>query len=228
MPLPLPVGQHHLERPVDGERLAGAIDERERLPGRQRSGSRREHGVAGLRHDGRAASAPGLREDQRPGRVPRRLAQVEAAHAGRTSGHDQRPDHPDRLVRVDHQLRHAVAHELGKYHRVRSAGQHREFRYSAAVVGRPHLRRHPVDGPGDPAGLAGPHVSGAEAGRRGVPRSRYPRRQAAHPGNARGGEQRGDARADAARAVDADERRAATREHRRAAVAVPIGERGAG
>jgi hypothetical protein len=81
-PLPLPVGQHQLERSVDGGRLADPVDQRERLRGREGGGRRREHGVASLRNRDRAAGAPGLREDARPGRIARRLAEVHAAHAG--------------------------------------------------------------------------------------------------------------------------------------------------
>jgi len=227
-PLPLPVGQHHLERPVDGGGLAGSIDERQRLPRRESRGRRHEHGVAGLRHGGRAACATGLGEDDRPCRVPRRPAQVKAAHAGRTPGQDERPDHTDRLVPGGHQVRHAAAHELGEDNRVGPAREHRQVGHPAAVVGGPHVRRHAADGPGDSGGLARPDVGGAEAGRRGVRRARYPRRQAAHPGDPRRGEQRGDARAHATRAVHANERRAAAREHGRAPVAVAIGERGTG
>jgi hypothetical protein len=109
-PVPLPVRQHHLERPVGGGRLAGPVDKRERLRGRQRGGRRRQRGVARLRLGERAASTAGLREDDRPGRIAGRLAQVHAAHAGRPPGQHQRPDHPDRLVRLHHQVRHAVAH----------------------------------------------------------------------------------------------------------------------
>ena len=48
-PLPLPVGQHQLERPVGGGGLARPVDQRERLRGREGGGRRREHGVARLR-----------------------------------------------------------------------------------------------------------------------------------------------------------------------------------
>jgi hypothetical protein len=227
-PLPLPVGQHHLKRPVGRDRRAGPIDEHERLPGREGGGRGHEDGVTGLGHGGRAASAPGLGQDQRPGRILGRLAQVQAAHAGRTAGRDQRSDDPDGLVTVDHQMRHAVAHELSEHNRVGSAGEHRQIGHSPAVIGRSHVRRHPADGPGDPGGLARAHVGGAETTRRGVRRARHPRPQAADPGDARRGEQRGDARANAISAVDPHERRAAAREHGCATVAMAIGKRGTG
>jgi hypothetical protein len=125
-PLPLPVGQHHLKRPVGGGRLVGPVDERERLPGREGGGRRHQNGVAGLRQGGRTTGAAGLGEDERPLRVAGCLAQVQAAHAGRMPGGDQRSDHADRLVPADHQMRHAIAHELGQHNRVRSAGEHRQ------------------------------------------------------------------------------------------------------
>jgi hypothetical protein len=227
-PLPLPVGQHHLKRPVGGDRLVGPVDERKRLPGREGRGRRDENGVAGLRHGGRTTGATGLGEDQRPLRVPGRLAQVQAAHAGRTPGRDQRSDDTDGLIPADHQMRHAVAHELGEHNRVGPAGEHRQVGQSAAVVGRSHVRCHPADGPGDSRGLACAHVGGTETGRRGVRRTRDPRHQAADPGHPGRGEQRGDARAHATRAVNAHERRAAVRQYGRAAVTVAIGKRGAG
>ena len=66
------------------------------LRGRQRGGHRGEHGVARLRP---GPAEGGLGEHLRPRRVPRRLAQVDAAQAGRTSRQHQRPHHPDRLAR---------------------------------------------------------------------------------------------------------------------------------
>ena len=227
-PLPLPVGQHHLERAVGDGALAGSIDEHQRLPRRESRGRCHQHGVAGLWHGGRASCATCLGEDDRPCRVPRRLAQVKAAHAGRTPGQDEWPDHTDRLVTCGHQMRHAVAHELGEHNRVGPAREHRQVWHPAAVVGGPHVRRHAADGPCDSGSLARPDVGGAEAGRRGVRRTCDPCRQAAHPGDPRRGEQRGDARAHATRAVHANERRAAAPEHGRAPVAVAIGDRGAG
>ena len=55
-----------------------------------------------------------------------------------------------------------------------------------------------------------------------------PLSMAAHPGDAGGGEERRDAGAHPPRAVDPRERGPAAGEHRRAAVAVPVGKRGAG
>ena len=227
-PLPLPVGQHHLKRPVGGDRLVGPVDEGKHLPGREGRGRRHEDAVAGLRRGGRTTGATGLGEDKRPRRVPRRPAQVQAAHAGRTSGRDQRSDDTDRLVSADHQVRHAVAHELGEHDRVGSAGEHRQVGYATAVIGGAYLWRHSTDGRGDPGGPASPHVRDAETTRRGVRRTRYPRHPTAHPGDSRRGKQRGDARADAVRAIYPHKCRAPTREYRRPAVAVAIGKRGAG
>jgi hypothetical protein len=224
-PVPLPVRQHHLERPVGGGRLAGPVDERERLRGRERGGRRREHGVARLRRGERAAGPAGLRENGRPGRVPGRLAEVDAARAGRPPGQDERPDHADRLVRVHQQVRHAVAHQLGDHHRVWPAREHGQIGQPAAVVGRAGLPRHPVDRAGDPGGPARPHIGGAEAARGDVGRRCQPGVGAAHPGDSGRREERGDAGAHPARAVDPRERRAAAGEHRRAAVAVPVGQR---
>jgi len=110
-------------------------------------------------------------------------------------------------------MRHAVAHELGEHDRVGPAGEHRQVGHPVAVIGGSHVRRHAADGTGDASGLASPDVGGAKSGRRGVRRTGYPRHQAAHPGDPRRGEQRGDARANATRAVHAHERRAAAREH---------------
>jgi hypothetical protein len=227
-PVPLPVRQHHLQRPVGGGRLAGPVDERERLRGREGGGRRREHGVARLRLGERAAGAAGLRQDDGPGRIPGRLAEVHAARAGRPPGQDERPDHPDRLLRVHEQVRHAVAHQLGEHHRVGSAGEHGQIGQPAAVVGRAHLPRHPVDRAFDPRGPAGAHVGGAEPARGDVGRRRQPSVGAAHPGDSGRREERGDAAAHPARAVHPRERRAAAGEHRRPAVAVPVGQRRAG
>jgi hypothetical protein len=224
-PVPLPVRQHHLERPVGGGRLAGPVDERERLRGREGGGRGREHGVARLRHGERAASASGLREDHRPGRIAGRFAQVDAARAGRPPGPHQRPDHPDRLVRVHQQVRHAVAHQLGDQHRVGPTGDHRQIGQPTAVVGRADLPRHPVNRAGDPGRPARPHIGGTEPTRGGVGRRRQPGVSAAHPGDTGRRQERGDAGAHPARAVDPGERREAAGEHRRAAVAVPVGQR---
>jgi hypothetical protein len=81
-PVPLPVGQHQLKRPVGGGRVAGPVDQHQRLGGGEGGGGRRERSVARLRNRERPAGAAGLREDPRPGRIPRCLAQVDAAHAG--------------------------------------------------------------------------------------------------------------------------------------------------
>jgi hypothetical protein len=227
-PVPLPVRQHHLERPVGGGRVAGPVDERERLCGRQRGRCGREHGVARLRRGERAAGPARLREDGRPGRIPGRLAQVHAARAGGPPRQDERPDHPDGLVRVYQQVRHAVAHQLCDQHRVGSAGEHGQIGQPTAVVGRADLPRHPVDRAGDPGRLAGADVGGAESARCDVGRCRQAAVGAAHPGDAGRRQERGDAGAHPARPVDPGERRAAAGEHRRAAVAVPVGQRRAG
>ena len=227
-PVPLPVRQHHLERPVGGGRLARPVDERERLRGRQRGGRGREHGVARLRRGKRAAGPARLREDGGPGRIPGRLAQVHAARAGCPPGQDERPDHPDGLVRVHQQVRHAVAHQLSDQHRIGSAGEHGQIGQPTGVVGRADLARHPVDRAGDTGRLAGADVGGAEPARRGVGRRRQPAVGAAHPGHAGSCQERGDAAAHPARAVDPGERRATAGEHRRPAVAVPVGQRRAG
>jgi hypothetical protein len=227
-PVPLPVRQHHLERPVGGGRLTRPVDERERLRGRQRGGRRREHGVARLRHRERTAGAARLRENGRPGRVPGRLTEVHAARAGRPPGQDERPDHPDRLVRVHQQVRHPVAHQLGDHHRVGPAGEHGQLGQPAAVVSRARLPRHPVDRAGDPLRPARPHIGGAEPARGDVGRRCQPGVGAAHPGDTGRREERRDAGADPARAVDPRECRPAAGEHRRAPVAVPVGQRRAG
>jgi hypothetical protein len=182
-PVPLPVRQHHLESPVGGGRLAGPVDERERLRGRQRGGRRREHGVARLRRGERAAGAAGLREDDRPGRIPGRLAEVQAAGAGRPPGQDERSDHSDRLVRVHQQVRHVGAHQLGDHHRVGTAGEHGQIGQPTAVVGRAGLPRHSVDRAGDPCGPARAHVGGTEPAWGGVGRRRQPGVGATHPGD---------------------------------------------
>jgi hypothetical protein len=223
--MPLPVRQRHLERPVGGGRPAGPVDERERLRGRERGGRRREHGVARLRHGERAAGAAGLREDDRPGWIPGRLAEVHAAGAGGPPRQHERTDHPDRLVRVHQQVRHVVAHQLGDHHRVGSAGEHGQVGQPAAVVGRPDLPRHPVDRAGDPGGPPRPHIGGAEPARGGVGRRRQPGVDAAHPGDTGRREEGGDAGAHPPRPVDPRERRAAAGEHRGTAVAVPVGQR---
>jgi hypothetical protein len=226
--VPLPVRQHHLERPVDGGRLAGPVDERERLRGRERGGRGREHGVARLRRGERAAGPARLRQDGGPGRIPGRLAEVDAARAGCPAGQHERPDHPDGLVRVHQQVRHAVAHQVGDQHRVGPAGEHGQIGQPAGVVGRADLPCHPVDRAGDPGRLAGADVGGAEPARGGIGRPRQPAVGAAHPGDAGRRQERGDAGAHPARAVHPGERRATAGEHRRAAVAVPVGQRRAG
>jgi hypothetical protein len=232
--LPLPAGQHHLERRAHRGRLAGAVDERQRLRRGQRRGRGGEHGVAGLgRGDGAgrgagAADAAGLREDPRPGRVAGRLAQVHAAGAGRAPGPDERAYRADRLVRVRHQVRDAVADKPGEQHRIRAAGDHRQIGPPPGVVRGARLRRDPVHRAGDPGRPALSDVRRAEAGRRDVGRLRRPGIQAAHPGDTGRGEKRGGARAHPTRAVDPDERRAAARQHGCPAVAVPVGQRGAG
>ena len=226
--LPLPVRQHQLKRAVGGRGLARPVDQRERLGGGEGGGRRRQHGVACLRDGKRAACAAGLREDARPGRVPCRLAQVEAADAGRLPRPDQRPDHPDRLVRVRDQVRYPVPHQVVEDHRVRSAGQHGQVGQPAAVVGGPHLARDPVDGAGDRGRPPGAHLGQAGPGRGEVGRRRRSGVHAAHPRDPRRRQERRHAGPDPARAVDPGERGPAAGEHRRPAVAVPVGERGAG
>jgi hypothetical protein len=129
---------------------------------------------------------------------------------------------------VHQQVRHPVADQVGQHHRVGPAGDHRQVRPPAAVIGGADLARHPVHRPGHPVGPARPHVRGCEATRGGVGRDRHPGVSAAHPGDAGRGQERGDAGADPARAVDPGKRRPAAGEHRRPAVAVPVGKRGAG
>jgi hypothetical protein len=227
-PLPLPLGQHQLERPVGGRRLSRPVDQHERLGGGEGGGRRRQHGVARLRNRERAAGAAGLRQDARPGRIPRRLAEVEAAHAGPLSRPDERPDHPDRLVRVRHQVRHPVPHQVVENDRVRPAGEHGQVGQPTAVVGGSHLARDPVDGAGDRSRLPRAHVGQAGPGRGDVGRGRRAGVHAAHPRDAGRRQERRDAGPDPARAVDPGERGPAAGEHRRPAVAVPVGQRGAG
>ncbi len=225
--LPLPAGKHHLQRGVRGGRLAGTVDERERLRGGERRGRRREHGVARLRAGRRPAVTAGLGEDPRPRRVAGRLAQVQAAHARRAAGQDQRPDHADRLFRVHGQVRHPVADERGEQHRVRPAGEHRQVGQPARVVRGAYLGRHPVHRAGDRDGPGRPHVRGAKARWRDVRRLGQAGVTAAHPGDSGRGEERGDAGAHPARAVYPGERRPPPGKHRRTAVPVPVGKRGA-
>jgi hypothetical protein len=226
--LPLPVGQHQLKRSVGGGWLAGPVDQHQRLRGGEGGGRRREHGVARLGNRERAAGSPGLREDARPGRIPGRLAEVQAAHAGRLPRPDERADHADRLVGVDHQMRHAVPHEVVENYRVGPAGEHRQVGQPPAVVGGSHLARHPVHGAGDPGRSFRAHVGEAEPAWGDVGRGRGPGVQTAHPRDAGRGQERRDAGADPARAVDPGERGPAAGQHRRPAVAVPVGEGGAG
>jgi hypothetical protein len=226
--LPLPVGQHQLERAVGGGGLARPVDQHQRLGGGDGRGGRRQRGVARLRHRERAAGAACLRENARPGRVARRLAQVKAAHAGRPTRQHQRPDHPDRLVRRHHQVRHPVPGQLVDNHRVGAAGEHGQVGQPTAVVGGPHLPRHPVHGAGDPGRPLLADVGLAEPARGDVGRGRRPAVRTAHPRDAGRRQKRRDAGADPARAVDPGERGPAAGEHRRPAVAVPVGERGAG
>jgi hypothetical protein len=125
-------------------------------------------------------------------------------------------------------VRHPVAHQPGHRHRVRPAGEHGQIGQPAAVVGGPRLPRHPVNRPGDSVRSAGADVGRAEPGRGDVGGRRQPVIDAAHPGHPGCRDKGRDAGADPARAVDPDERRPAAGEHRRPAVAVPVGERGAG
>ena len=118
--------------------------------------------------------------------------------------------------------------QLVDNHRVGAAGEHGQVGQPAAVVGGPHLPRHPVDGAGDPGRPFLAHVGQAEPARGDVGRGRGPAVHAAHPRDAGRGQERRDAGADPARAVDPGERGPAAGQHRRPAVAVPVGERGAG
>jgi hypothetical protein len=129
---------------------------------------------------------------------------------------------------VHHQVRHAVPHQVGHHHRIGPADEHGQVGQSAAVVGGLHLPRHPMDRAADPGRAARAHVGQAEPARRDVGRPRCPAVQAAHPGQAGRRQERRDAGAHPPRAVDPRERRPAAGEHRRAAVAVPVGKRGAG
>jgi hypothetical protein len=121
-----------------------------------------------------------------------------------------------------------VPHEVVEHHRVGPAGEHRQVGQPPAVVGGSHLARHPVDGAGGPGLPFRAHVGQAEPARGDVGRGRGRGVQAAHPRHAGRGQQRRDAGADPARAVDPGERGPAAGQHRRPAVAVPVGERGAG
>jgi hypothetical protein len=125
-------------------------------------------------------------------------------------------------------MRHTVPHQLGQQYRVGPAGQHGQIWQPTAVVGGLHLPRHPMDGAGDPDRPFRAYVREAEAARRDVRRRRHPGVQAVHPRNAGRSQERRDAGAHPARAVNPGERGPAAGEHRRAAVAVPVGKRGAG
>ncbi len=224
--VPLPVRQHDLERRAGRGGLARPVDERERLGGRQRRRRGGEHGVAGLRPGGGRAVTR-LGEDPRPGRVTGRLAQVDAASAGRPPGQHQRPHRPDRLLRPRQQVGHPLTGERGQQHRIGPPGDHRQVRPPPGVVGRARLRRDPLHRPRHPGGPPGAHVGRPQAGRGDVGGVRCRRVHAAHPGHPGRGEERGDARAHPPGPVDAGERGPAARQHRRPAVAVPVGERGA-
>jgi hypothetical protein len=124
---------------------------------------------------------------------------------------------------VHHQVRHPVPHQLGQHHRVGPAGEHGQLGQPAVVVGGLHLARHPVDGAGNPGRPSRAYVRQAEPARRDVRRRRHPGVQAAHPRDAGRRQQRRDAGAHPARAVDPGERGPAAGEHRRTPVAVPVG-----
>jgi hypothetical protein len=222
--LPLPAREHQLERPADGGRRDAAVDERERLRGRQGGGGGGEDRVAGLRR-GRRVGRARLGEDPRPGRVAVGLPQVEAAHAGRAAGQHERADHPDRLLGADHQVRHPVPHQRGDQHRVGPAGDHREVGRAAGVVGGAHLGRDPVHRAGRPAAPGRADVGGAQARGGDVRRFRRGAVQAAHPGDPGRGQEGRRAGAHPARAVDAGERRPPPGQHRRAAVGEAVRER---
>jgi hypothetical protein len=125
-------------------------------------------------------------------------------------------------------MRYPQPHQVGQRHRVGPAGEHGQVGQPAGVVCGLHLPRHPVDRAGNPGRPFRAHVREAEPARRDVRRRRHPGVHAAHPRDAGRREERRDAAADPARAVDPDERGPAAGEHRRPAVAVPVGERGAG
>ena len=225
--VPLPVRQHDLQRRPDRGRGDDPVEERQRLGGRQRRRGGGEHRVARLRRGCRTAVA-GLGEDQRPGRVAGRLAQVDAAGAGRPAGQHQRADRSDRLVRPRQQVGHPLPGQPGQQDRVGPPGDHRQVGPPPDVVGGARLRRHPPHRPRHRGRPPGTDVGRPQAGRGDVGGARRRRVDAAHPGHPGRGEERGDARAHPAGPVDAGERRPAARQHRRPAVAVPIGERGAG
>jgi hypothetical protein len=125
-------------------------------------------------------------------------------------------------------MRHALAHEVGQHHRVGPAGEHGQVRPAAVVVGGLYLPRHPVHRPGGPDRPFRADVGEAEPARSDVGRDRDPAVHAAHPRDAGCRQERRDAGAHPARAVDPGEHRPATGKHRRPAVAVTVGERGAG
>jgi hypothetical protein len=225
--VPLPVRQHDLEcRPGRG-RGARPVDEGERLRGRQRRRRSREHGVACLGPGGGITVAR-LGEDPRPGRVTGRLAQVDAAGAGRPARQHQRPYRADCLLRPRQQVRHPLAGQCGQQHGIGPPRDHRQVRPPPGVISRARLRCDPLHRPRHPGRPAGADVGRPQAGRGDVGRVRRRRVYAAHPCDPGRGEERGDAGAHPPGPVDAGERGPAAREHRRPAVAVPVGQRGAG
>ena len=121
-----------------------------------------------------------------------------------------------------------MPHQLGQHHRVGPAGEHGQVRQPSAVVGGLHLARHAVDGAGNPGRPSRAYVREAESARGDVRRRRHPGVQAAHPRDAGSRQERRDAGAHPSGAVDPRERGPAAGEHRRPAVAVPVGKRGAG
>jgi hypothetical protein len=125
-------------------------------------------------------------------------------------------------------VRHTLPHQLGQQHRVGPAGEHREVGQPARVVGRPCLPRHPVDRARDPGRPFRANVGHAGPARGDVGRGCGAGVHATHPRDAGRRQERRDAGAHPARAVNPGERGPAAGEHRRAAVAVPVGERGAG
>jgi hypothetical protein len=225
--LPLPVREDQLKRRVSSGCPADPVEEHERL--RRRQGSRRggEDGVACLRRGGQVAGA-GLGEDPGPGGITVCLAQVHAADARRAAGQHERADHADRLVRADHQVRHALAGQRGRQHRVWPAGEYREVGLTAGIAGGAHLGRDAVHGTGDTGSPARPDIVHSKARRRDVRRFRCPVVRAAHPPDPGRGEERRDAGADPTRAVHMRVRRPPPGQHRRAAVGVPVSEGGAG
>ena len=175
-----------------------------------------------------AAGAAGLGEDPRPGRIAGRLAQVHAADAGRAPGHapavrPRRSPRPRCTTRCGTRSRMSAASSTGSGRPVitaRSGSRRASFAVRTSGATRctaratPAALLAPTSAAPRPAG-----VTSAASAVAGV--------QAAHPGDPGRGEERRDAGTHPAGAVDPGERRPPPGQHRRAAVAVPVGQRGA-